>query len=1081
MKYVTIACLSCSRNYYPLVGLVIKVKEKILFYRFYDDLRFKILISQLKLEKVIKVIISEKDIMETILNDFECIPISRSYFKTNTDIIYNKKIIKPQNDENKYCNYEDDFFIFKQTLEYHFTIAAYNALDSYLKNKHCININNYKFEYRTDTLQRMIMTHQTILDLNILDTKNSVYSKIRNTKTKIGDRFLRHNLLQPLTNKFEIEERHDILRFMSNNANFIKDIGAYLNSVIDSGQIVESLSLERGNTLYDYKNSIMNCLKIKKFMKNISDFIEIFKNFFNFEKLEIKKLEIKNLQKENLENENLEKENFECSRNNQKNSLDKSSITISEKNISMMNSLIFQKNNSSFKNHFYYQVNKDSKLINIENVDIKQTLSDQNILNDKINTPTNSLKNKRSEQNNVNEKQIIPEYLHKRLLTVLKYDFNNVKLNINTNNIGINEIIYGVEFDDEFLALTRKIYEEHLQDLLMIKECFLNDKGIKIELSYDNTKGYLFKCKYEDIFKNTSKIESISGQFINEKITINSKKSNSINNSINYSMKKNSMNNNSINNFSDHSFFDNSMNNNPRIKNQSMNDSINKDGPIKFLNSPFSAFTDDINYDKDSFNFIHNKKRNKYSKPDSETDNETYKYSINDGYAIDDCDINKQTYNHQNNNQPFSDHNLNNDNLNNDNFNNDNLNNETFNNDNFNNNFKNHNFEKPNSTIFDEPDLNPIILFKRKEQIFFTTIETQKINNRINNCIDEIINICGEICVENEKKFVKYRQNFLEISEIIAEFDMIHSFYLFTTKNKCKIPTFGDTIAISDTSHLFLQKNSVKNSIYADEDLKTQFVTGGNMCGKTTYVKQIGILIVLGQIGSPINGNGILRIFKRLISRLVRNLNENEFEEINYFLHLIDSKNSENKINKDENGNDLNYTVNNLNYKVKNLNYKVNNLNYNGNDLNYNGNDLNHDTLIIIDELGRSMFYKEGLSFLLAFTMMLIKKNVFSYIVTHYTEVLNYLEDDKINVIKAENYCLTSGVGKSDCAIELCKEYFPVKVIEDAVKLKMKYLGLDEKQNSLFDNSYVRLAIKLKKDKCVDINRYLKKKKNSEK
>ncbi|KAG0419605.1 MutS like protein 4, partial [Dictyocoela roeselum] len=700
----------------------------------------------------------------------------------------------------------------------------------------------------------------------------------------------------------------------------------------------------------------------------------------------------------------------------------------------------FNRNSNSEKSNMEF-IDKEKRVFNKE-IDIKKN---------NMKTSRCPKENKISETgykipingngNGKHKKTSIPPCLRTIISTVVKHDFSNANLNINAENVGINEIIYGVDSNDEFLALTRKIYEENLQDMEMIKETFMNDRGIEIGLVYNSSKGYLFKCSYEEMFKNSSNSKGLT-----EKIR----------------QKKNKP---SV------SYFNEPANG---FINKSMNVSsaeiiLNEN---KKQNYPFSALTELTNSKEEGNRLLRNKNDGYFSIQEEcgsseENSRDNYFYhgnrglnkKYNDAYDLNMSNVDCNELNCVDYSSISGD--LDDQKCRNGNFLGESLQ------DNF---HVNSPIKNTSTSVFD--DLDPIILFKRKEQIFFTTIEAQKINSRITACIDEIIKICGMICIETEKRFAKHRSDFLEISETIAELDMINSFFLFATKNKCRIPSFGDTIAISNTSHLFLQKNAVRNSVYADEQLNIQFVTGGNMCGKTTYVKQIGLLTVLGQIGSPINGNGSLRIFKKMVTRLVRSSNENEFEETGYFWKLIDSNGAKAK-NYSKNGNDdpgKDFKDNEFNYKAdENSNNECNEY------LKDDSKNKPSDTLIIVDEIGRSLFYKEGLCFLLAFTKMLIKRNIFAYIVTHYTEVLNYLEDDEVNVIKAENYCISGGLGVSDCAIELCREYFPPRIIEGSVYLKRKYLDLENIRGLKFDNSYVRVAKRLKKDENIDIKKYLKK------
>jgi DNA mismatch repair protein MSH4 len=104
-----------------------------------------------------------------------------------------------------------------------------------------------------------------------------------------------------------------------------------------------------------------------------------------------------------------------------------------------------------------------------------------------------------------------------------------------------------------------------------------------------------------------------------------------------------------------------------------------------------------------------------------------------------------------------------------------------------------------------------------------------------------------------------YLMCLLKISESIGLLDLLLCFVnLIINNNDYVRPelTIDGPIAIKSCRHPILDKNKSNNSSFIPNDVYSsisnnfQIITGPNMSGKTTYLKQIGVISILAHIGS---------------------------------------------------------------------------------------------------------------------------------------------------------------------------------------------------------------------------------------
>ena len=123
------------------------------------------------------------------------------------------------------------------------------------------------------------------------------------------------------------------------------------------------------------------------------------------------------------------------------------------------------------------------------------------------------------------------------------------------------------------------------------------------------------------------------------------------------------------------------------------------------------------------------------------------------------------------------------------------------------------------------------------------------------NAEEKIIEIEYNLFIEIRDKIKEYIPSLQSISKVISEIDVLQSFTTVTEENNYIRPVITESrnIKIIDDRHPVVEKvlnNSfVSNDILMDENTNILLITGPNMAGKSTYMRQVAITIIMAQIG----------------------------------------------------------------------------------------------------------------------------------------------------------------------------------------------------------------------------------------
>ena len=142
------------------------------------------------------------------------------------------------------------------------------------------------------------------------------------------------------------------------------------------------------------------------------------------------------------------------------------------------------------------------------------------------------------------------------------------------------------------------------------------------------------------------------------------------------------------------------------------------------------------------------------------------------------------------------------------------------------------------------------------------------------NAEEKIIDIEYELFIEIRNTVKGYITKLQEISKTISEIDVLQSFATVSEENNYIKPEISDEIRIIDGRHPVVEKvltgtEYVSNDIILDTNTNLLLITGPNMAGKSTYMRQMAIITIMAQIGCFVPAKEAkLKIFDAIYTRI---------------------------------------------------------------------------------------------------------------------------------------------------------------------------------------------------------------------
>ena len=158
----------------------------------------------------------------------------------------------------------------------------------------------------------------------------------------------------------------------------------------------------------------------------------------------------------------------------------------------------------------------------------------------------------------------------------------------------------------------------------------------------------------------------------------------------------------------------------------------------------------------------------------------------------------------------------------------------------------------------------------------FITPELKEKEDMIYKAENEIVKLEYNLFVEVKEKVKERTSDIQELAETIAYIDVLSNFALVASENNYCRPIFNEdgVVSLTELRHPVIEKligkeNFVKNNYYIDNDNFLQIITGPNMGGKSTILRQIAIVAIMGQIGCYVPCESAnLTVFDKIFTRI---------------------------------------------------------------------------------------------------------------------------------------------------------------------------------------------------------------------
>ncbi|MGU7935585.1 MutS-related protein, partial [Streptococcus suis] len=122
----------------------------------------------------------------------------------------------------------------------------------------------------------------------------------------------------------------------------------------------------------------------------------------------------------------------------------------------------------------------------------------------------------------------------------------------------------------------------------------------------------------------------------------------------------------------------------------------------------------------------------------------------------------------------------------------------------------------------------------------------------------------------------KYIGRLQKLARTIATIDVLQAFAVVAEQQHLVCPHFTDQreLTIDRGRHAVVEKvmgkqTYIPNSIHLDTDTHMQLITGPNMSGKSTYMRQLAVIVIMAQMGSYVPADqAALPIFDAIFTRI---------------------------------------------------------------------------------------------------------------------------------------------------------------------------------------------------------------------
>ncbi|XP_047183332.1 mutS protein homolog 4 isoform X3 [Scophthalmus maximus] len=263
---------------------------------------------------------------------------------------------------------------------------------------------------------------------------------------------------------------------------------------------------------------------------------------------------------------------------------------------------------------------------------------------------------------------------------------------------------------------------------------------------------------------------------------------------------------------------------------------------------------------------------------------------------------------------------------------------------------------KLEGVVLPEGGLPPefIKVTKQKNNCGFTTADLMKMNDRCDEALREIFHISYVVICQLLSTIHEQIHCLYKLSDAVSMLDMLLSLANACTISDYVRPEFTDTLAIKQGRHPILERlagqQPVSNNSYISDGSNFVIITGPNMSGKSTYLKQVALCQIMAQIAPCpiIPGSFVPADYAsfRVADQIFTRIGVDDDFETNSSTFMLEMR-------------EISYIIHNVSDR----------------------------SLIIIDELGRGTSAEEGIGICHSVCEFLLGLKAFTLFATHFLEL----------------------------------------------------------------------------------------------
>ncbi len=156
----------------------------------------------------------------------------------------------------------------------------------------------------------------------------------------------------------------------------------------------------------------------------------------------------------------------------------------------------------------------------------------------------------------------------------------------------------------------------------------------------------------------------------------------------------------------------------------------------------------------------------------------------------------------------------------------------------------------------------------------YITQELKEFEDRILNANDKIQTLERALFLDVCSQLLNSLQRLKDVSKVLSEIDSLQSLAAVARKNNYSRPRFSDDgrVKISNSRHPIVERfvsDFTPNDVSLSRSENFFIVTGPNMSGKSTFIRQVALLSIMAQVGSFVPADeALLSIHDRVFTRI---------------------------------------------------------------------------------------------------------------------------------------------------------------------------------------------------------------------